>query len=78
MINEVFGLHFTTSAIVDDISGRGIGMGAIKQYVEQLNGICLLEICELSSNRQFAQVKVVLELSRAHFISQKPSYLQSA
>jgi chemotaxis protein histidine kinase CheA len=40
----IFEPGFSTSSEVNDISGRGVGMNAVKEYVEQENGQVRLQL----------------------------------
>ncbi|HYX37488.1 MAG TPA: 7TM diverse intracellular signaling domain-containing protein [Oligoflexus sp.] len=41
----IFEPGFSTSENVSDISGRGVGMNAVKEYVEQSNGTVSINLC---------------------------------
>jgi two-component system chemotaxis sensor kinase CheA len=45
IINLVFTQGFSTKSKVDTLSGRGVGMAAVKEAVEQLNGRISLKSC---------------------------------
>jgi PAS domain-containing protein len=43
----IFEPGFSTSQEVNEYSGRGVGMSAVKEYVEKFNGTVTLHLCQL-------------------------------
>ncbi len=57
---SIFADGISTSKAVTDISGRGVGMGAIKEYVERLGGSIELKLHPDNSDSGFLPFELVL------------------
>ncbi|MBF0442514.1 MAG: chemotaxis protein CheA, partial [Oligoflexales bacterium] len=62
VVNIIFHEGVSTSKSVTEISGRGVGMGAIKEYVEKDGGRIELKLLDLPKERQ-SFVPFEIELS---------------
>ena len=59
----IFESGFSTAKIVSEISGRGVGMGAIKQLMTDIGG--RLEIKTSNETDGFAQFTITVEMPRS-------------
>lgn len=58
----VFHSGFSTASKVTDISGRGVGMDAVKSFVERLGGSLSIAFTDTAEGADFRQFKTVIEL----------------
>ena len=59
----IFSPGFSTSQTVNEISGRGMGMEAVRQYIERLNGSIKIELKDSASTTGFVPFSIFLYLA---------------
>lgn len=64
----IFLPSFSTKSEADDISGRGIGMDAIKAYMEELGGTVSLQLEAEKARAGYFAFSIIMELPHAHFV----------
>ena len=74
--NLIFVNGFSTSEVVTDISGRGVGMAAIKSEVEEMGGSVTIKLLGKSKSRNHS-FAIVIRLPASYF-DYEPSPLESA
>jgi HPt (histidine-containing phosphotransfer) domain-containing protein len=62
--------HLSTAQAVTDISGRGVGMGAVRQFVENIGGRVSIRLQSSSSNGGFAAFRIEMDMPAQLFIRQ--------
>ncbi len=60
ILDFIFDAQFTTHEIVSELSGRGVGLSAVKKYVKQLNGS--IEVKTNKNNGTSFIFKVALDI----------------
>jgi len=66
--NLILSAGFSTAEKVSDISGRGVGMDAVKAYVEEENGVFELVIDDPDSlDIKPVRAKFIITLPGGHF-----------
>lgn len=69
IINLIFRPGFSTSAIITDLSGRGVGMDVVKEnIVEELKGSIEIKTVEGKGSTFYIRIPVTLAIVRALFI----------
>ena len=63
----IFHPGFTTSGQVTQISGRGVGMDAVRSLLEKHGGGCYLHFPEEPSNLTMTPVSFVVEIGATYF-----------
>jgi len=58
----IFKSGFTTKSEVSSISGRGVGMDAVRQFLEQAGGSIAIEFTDTKSGQDFRSFKFVIRL----------------
>jgi two-component system chemotaxis sensor kinase CheA len=65
ILNIIFQPGFSTSKIITDISGRGIGMDVVKATIERLNGIIDIETSKNAGTRFILTIPLTLSVTHA-------------
>ncbi len=75
----VFQSGLSTSSTVTEISGRGMGMEAIRLYLREVGGDVILELLNPTNNTDYRPFRLVLFLPAAYFrrLSVTPHSLQA-
>ena len=58
----IFVSGVSTTERVSDISGRGVGMDAVKAFIEDRNGSCKIELTELVRNGVYRPFKLIFSV----------------
>ena len=64
----IFRSGISTKNVVTEISGRGVGMDAVKQFVENIGGRCFLELEGEPCSKDFAPFKLVIAIPIEYFL----------
>lgn len=68
LANLLLTSHLSTAQAITDISGRGVGMGAIRQYVEQMGGsVCICLMTAVASDPGFSAFRIEMDLPARYF-----------
>ncbi|HBA27235.1 MAG TPA: hypothetical protein DCY98_07590, partial [Nitrospinae bacterium] len=65
ILNIIFQPGFSTSKIITDISGRGIGMDVVKATIERLNGTIDIETSKNTGTRFILTIPLTLSITHA-------------
>ena len=58
----IFAPGFSTASVVTEVSGRGVGMDAVKGFVEREGGTIELQFLNDDANTEFRQFQTVISL----------------
>ncbi|MDE2600215.1 MAG: HAMP domain-containing protein [Rhodocyclaceae bacterium] len=58
----IFHSGFSTASKLTDISGRGVGMDAVKSFIERMGGTLAIVFSDAHEGAEFRQFKTVIEL----------------
>ena len=77
ILNIIFQPGFSTSQIITDISGRGIGMDVVKATIEKLNGTIDIETLKHTGTRFILTIPLTLSITHAikFFVSNEICYI---
>ncbi|MBI5750238.1 MAG: hybrid sensor histidine kinase/response regulator, partial [Nitrospinae bacterium] len=77
IMNIIFQPGFSTSKIITDISGRGIGMDVVKATIEKLNGTIDIETSKNTGTRFILTIPLTLSITHAikFFIGNEICYI---
>ena len=77
IMNIIFQPGFSTSQIITDISGRGIGMDVVKAAIEKLNGTIDIETSKNTGTRFILTIPLTLSITHAikFFIGNEICYI---
>lgn len=67
--NTIFADGVSTSKAVTDISGRGVGMGAIKEYVERLGGTIEIKLHNKDKDSDFLAFELILHTPSSKLVA---------
>jgi len=65
--NLIFASGFSTADQVSEVSGRGVGMDAVKQFLEQEGGGIRIELTDSAEGEDFRQFKTVITLPNSFY-----------
>ncbi len=74
--NLIFASGFSTAEQVSEVSGRGVGMDAVKKFLEQEGGGIRIELTDSEDGADFRQFKTVISLPKA-FYKLAPDWVNS-
>lgn len=77
ILNIIFQPGFSTSKMITDISGRGIGMDVVKATIERLNGTIDIETLKNKGSRFILTIPLTVSITHAikFFVSNKICYI---
>lgn len=72
----IFHPGFSTSTEVSEVSGRGVGMDAVKEFIEQKGGNVEIVFTDYQENRDFQPFKLLFKLPSAFAVERDANLLQ--
>ena len=72
----IFHPGFSTSTEVSEISGRGVGMDAVKKFIEQAGGNVEIVFTDYQENQDFQPFKLLFKLPSAFAVERDANLLQ--
>jgi len=62
--NLIFNSGFSTTEKVTEISGRGVGMDAVKTFIQEIGGDCEIELIKDKPENGYIPFKIIIELNK--------------